>query len=162
MLRCRVRPQVLLVVSLLVLPSVALALPSDPIRPFTTHLYAPLEGIVVTSTGDTVALAGTIHVVVHVGVPSDPMRIYANLVGVEGVGTSGNRYLGLGAVSLTAPFTPSDPIVPVDPVFTLLPVGSAGFPSDPILPGDPMRVRLTLIFSIETGQVTAIAELVGT
>ena len=83
------------------------------------------------------------------------MRLYVNLLGVEGVGqTTGKRYLGLGTVSLEI----VQPAAPINVLLTFRDHAGGGEglpPVHPIQPTDPMRVQLTLDFNQDTWRLIA-------
>ena len=123
----------------------------------TTSLFTPVTGTVNVTT-DTVQVVGSVHVVSRC-VPTDPCQVYVNLVGVTGEGqTTGQRFLGLGAVDIAVP---PNPIVTRASTFALLPVGSRGLPPNPIQPVEAMRVTLTLEFGT-TGELLAVSALAST
>jgi hypothetical protein len=69
--------------------------------PVVSNVYVPLQGEVTLPNGDTVFLAGRVHILSRVTfsdafVPT--VDLYVNLIGVEGTSdTTGRRYLVVGA-----------------------------------------------------------------
>jgi hypothetical protein len=83
------------------------------------------------------------------------MRIGVNLQGVSGLGAeTGLRYLAVGGEQVNFATIPSDPILPLDLSFSLIPPDPTT-PADPIFPTDPiLPLDVTVVLTVnENGQV---------
>jgi hypothetical protein len=91
--------------------------------PAVTSALLPLQGTVglpgdpCLPAGETVSLAGEVHVVTKAS-PAAIAEIHMNMAGVDGVGqTSGNNFIGTGSAKLVN--LPADPCITIGTAFTL-------------------------------------------
>jgi hypothetical protein len=113
------------------------------------------ESVFVPSTGESVALSGLVHVVIHQSPPNpvsppDPIRFHVSLSHASGLGeVTGLRYVAMGASRIDLPGVPTDPMFQLDLAFSLNPTRRPDAPPNPIIPLD---ISLLVSFSIETFQ----------